>query len=175
MVSKRHLPCRLLDEDEVNQGFTILCDAYEWLHARDIRQWVAPIPKETYEEWQEQQANYGLFLNDQLAVVFSLVWEPLQGWPGVADRDAVLWLHALATSQQHRQSGVGRQAVRCALHSASVCTDALYLIFARGTGFLSAYYESLGFKQLKRDTKSYGEYGSYDMVLMRNMSSNKGL
>ncbi len=167
MEAERQVDCRILLEEEFEHGHAILCDAYDWLRSRGIRKWTAPLPREIYREWQGRNANHGLFPNGDLVAVFSLVWGPLEEWPGVEDSDDVLWLHALATSRRHRHQGLGQDAVKRAFECAANQTDVLYLSCALGAGFLPSYYQRLGFEQLQRETKHYGEYGAYDMVLMR--------
>ena len=45
----------------------------EWLLSKGIRQWLQPFPLEIYRERQEQGENYGLFVDDELAAVVSLI------------------------------------------------------------------------------------------------------
>ena len=161
------LEFRPLGDAEVRRAHAILCEAAEWLNGRNIRQWPIPLPMTVYQEWHRKGWNYGLLVDGGLAVVLSLVQEPLVGWLGVADCDTVLWLHSLATSARFRGRGLGREATYRAIDIAKDRSVDLYLTCVYGTGFLVSYYRALGFEQLARQTKYYGEHGSFDMVLMR--------
>lgn len=167
MTTAHQHTCRTLHGDEVTRGLAILHDAYDWLSDRGIRQWTQPLSFEVYSEWQEQDYNYGVFEDSELAAVFSLVWGSLDEWPNENNAISVLWLHALATCRGFLGRGVGEHAVKYAVDLAAKVSDDLYLSCAYGTGYLPGYYQRLGFQQLSREVKHYGQYGAYDMVLMQ--------
>ena len=144
----------------------VLVDAFDWMAGRGIRQWTAPPPRDSYARWQERDFNYGLFEDDRLAVVFSLVPARLDDWAGRGPADVhVLWLMALATARAFRGRRLGGCAAEAAVGLAG--PRDLYLECVFGGGFLPNYYAAMGFEQLDRTIKHYGHHGGFDMVLMR--------
>jgi ribosomal protein S18 acetylase RimI-like enzyme len=150
----------------VEDAHRILVDAFDWMASRRIRQWTAAPPRDGYMRWQGQRFNYGLFARGRLAVVFSVVPARLDAWTSQPSRDGeVLWLMSLATAQAFRGLRLGERAVEAAAELSR--PRDLYLECAFGEGFLPNYYAALGFEQLDRAVKHYGENGAFDMVLMR--------
>ena len=52
---------RKLHSHELDSGYAVLADAYEWLKSRGSNQWPQPFPYEKYRRWHEQGLNYGFF------------------------------------------------------------------------------------------------------------------
>ena len=161
------LTLRPLRDQELDEGYAIICAAYEWLRSRKIRQWTIPLARSEYRRWHANGGNYGLFVGDALAVVLSLLEGGLEDWPDVEDCVPVLWLYSLATHERFKGRDLGKEAVRRALEVPRELGFAVYLACVQGSGFLPAYYESLRFEVVGRETRTYGEHGEFDMVLMR--------
>ena len=118
------------------------------------------MPLEVYQQWQKSGCNYGLYKNEQLVAVWSLVYESTTDWDNLLGK-CVLWLHALAINPLYRGQRIGVQAIRMIVEQ---LTEPLYLLCV--DGFLPIYYARLDFVVVQADTKSYAGH-DYRMVLMR--------
>lgn len=159
---------RMLKNEEISSGLSILHDAYDWLQLRGIRQWTTPLEADIYYAWQERNFNYGTFVNDELVAVFSLVEDALTGWTDIHEKENALWLHALAVDKHWKHHNIGANSVHYAQRFADSSHQDLYLMCALGTGFLKSYYQSLSFNAIAQQRFTYPPYGVFEMTLMRH-------
>jgi GNAT superfamily N-acetyltransferase len=146
---KENLEFRRLLSNELDTGYAVHLEAYEWLKSKGSKQWPKPFPYEKYRLWHERRLNYGFFSNDTLATVFSIVEETDDRWADYLQGRCVVWVRAVAGSGRFRNKGFGRLAIRAAIrqfvHEKSI---PLYLHCYKGSGFLPEYYSRLGFNIL---------------------------
>ena len=101
---------RKLLSRELDSGYAVLIEAYEWLNARGSGQWPHPFPYEKYCRWHELGLNYGYFSNGTLTTVLSLVEEADDRWRDYLSGASVMWVRAVAGSSWQRKNGFGRLA-----------------------------------------------------------------
>ena len=155
---------RKLLADELDSGYAVLIEAYEWLNARGSDQWPHRFPYEKYHGWHELGLNYGFFSNDKLTTVLSLVKETDDRWREYLSGACVMWVRAVAGSNRHRYKGFGRLAIRAAVHQIVIEQGSpLFLHCFKGGGFLPTYYGGLGFKALSETELDNGPW-----VLMKH-------
>ena len=143
-------------------------EAFRWLNAKGIRQWLAPLQRETYESRQEHGENLGLFIGRELTVVLSLVEGTPAEWADRIPERGTWWLHNLATAQPFRGRRLGMAAVGLAAeHLARLGVRDAYLECVDVGGFLPAFYEGLGFAKICQRSITYPSGNTFPMVLMR--------
>ena len=155
---------RKLGPGELHTGYSILIEAYGWLKAKGSDQWPHQFPFEKYHRWHELGLNYGHFSNKQLAAVLSLVEETDDRWQDFFFGECVMWVRAVAGSNRYRNNGCGRRAIQAAVKRIVIEQGKpLFLHCFKGSGFLPAYYEHLGFKTLSETELENGPW-----VLMKH-------
>ena len=155
---------RKLSSHELDSGYAVLIDAYEWLNSRGSTQWPHRFPYEKYSRWHERGLNYGFFSNEMLTTVLSLVEETDDRWRDYLSGECVMWVRAVAGSNRHRNKGFGRLAIQAAVHRMVIEQGRpLFLHCFKGSGFLPAYYGGLGFKALSETELDNGPW-----VLMKH-------
>jgi GNAT superfamily N-acetyltransferase len=157
------LTIRRIERSGTDAAFALLQSVARWLDGRGRRQRIAATSFETYLGWQASESNWGLFDDDELAAIFTLVREPLHDWPDIPVDGAVPWLRALAVDPTRRGHGLGTTAVGAALELVDV-SEQLYLDCV--SDFLPDYYASHGFEHVARQVRTYPD-GEYDITLMR--------
>lgn len=154
---------RKLRANELDTGYAVHLEAYEWLKSRGSRQWPKPFPYEKYRLWHELRLNYGLFADNDLAAVLSIVEEADDRWRDYLKGRSVLWIRAVAGSDRFRGQGFGRLAVQAAVHQIGLeHRMPVYLHCYKGSGYLPGYYSRLGF-----DTLSETELDNGPWVLLK--------
>ena len=63
---------RRLKQEEFDQAYAIYLDAFEWLKAKGVRQWLVPISKIAYQERHLRGENFGYFISGELCAIVSL-------------------------------------------------------------------------------------------------------
>ena len=122
---------RKLRLNELDSGYAVHLEAYEWLKSRGSKQWVQPFPNQKYRAWHQQRLNYGFFSNQKLTTVLSLV----------------------------RKKGFGRLAIQAAVRRMVLeQRRPLFLHCYKGSGFLPEYYSRLGFKTLSETELDNGPW-----------------
>jgi len=155
---------RKLRFDELDSGYAVHLEAYEWLKSRGSKQWVQPFPNGKYRAWHEQRLNYGFFSNHKLTTVLSLVEETDNRWRDYFLDACVMWVRAVAGSDQFRKKGFGCLAIQAAVRRIVLeQRRPLFLHCYKGSGFLPEYYSRLGFKALSETELDNGPW-----VLMKH-------
>lgn len=150
---------RRLYPDELDIGYAVLVDAYEYLKSKGSSQWPQPFPHEKYRRWHAQGLNYGYFSDGTLAAVLSLVEETDDRWRDFLSGECVWWVRAVAGANQHRNNGFGCLAIRAAVDR--IVTGhrlPLFLHCFKGNGFLPGYYGRLGFEALSETELDNGPW-----------------
>src|SRR5436190_4311581 len=93
---------RQLSPTELDLGYAVYLSAFEWLNANGIRQWLVPLPRSVYEARQARGENYGLFVDNQLAVIVSLYPGTPPEWADVLTESETWWVHTLAIRSDYR-------------------------------------------------------------------------
>ena len=159
---------RKLLYSELDSGYAVLIEAYEWLNSRGSSQWPHRFPYEKYCKWHELGLNYGFFSNEKLTTVLSLVEEADDRWRDYLSGVCVMWVRAVAGSNRHQKKGVGRLAIQAAVHRIVIEQGRpLFLHCFKGSGFLPDYYGYLGFKTLSETELENGPW-----VLMKHPVSS---
>lgn len=161
-----NLVFRQLQSVELVSGYTIICQATDWLLNKGIQQWLQPLPLQTYEQRQAQGQNYGLFINDTLGVVVSLFDYKPTYWQQYLPDTEFMWLATLVTAQNFKGNGLGKLALQKAesylaqQDAADIFLDCYY-----GDGFLPGYYTALGYEAIIRKQLEFKSV-TFDSVLM---------
>ena len=156
---KANLEFRRLHSNELDTGYAVHMEAYEWLKSRGSKQWPKPFPFEKYRLWHERRLNYGFFPNDTLATVFSIVEETDDRWHDYLQGRCVVWVRAVAGSDRFRNKGFGRLAIQAAIRQfVNEKSIPLYLHCYKGSGFLPEYYSQLGFRVLSETELDNGPW-----------------
>lgn len=158
---------RQLTNDETVAGHKIIMDAFEWLKAKKIRQWIVEFPYSSYAKRQEQGFNFGLFCDGELAVVLSLVDNRPVCWETHLPNKNVWWLCTMATAQHFHGRQLGEQAVlQASAYLKNKSAGNLYLDCVNGH-FLPQFYQKLGFAEVTRKDIAYPSGNTFEMVLMK--------
>lgn len=165
-VEKRFVcELRKLRSRELDSGYAVLIEAYEWLNSRGSSQWPHRFPYEKYSRWHELGLNYGFFSNENLTTVLSLVEEADDRWRDYLSGACVMWVRAVAGSNRYpKKKGFGRLAIQAAVRRIVIeLGRPLFLHCFKGSGFLPDYYGCLGFKALSETELDNGPW-----VLMKH-------
>lgn len=161
-----HPNFRQLSPTELDLGYAVYMSAFEWLNAKGIRQWLVPLPRSVYAARQERGENYGLFVNDQLAVIVSLNSGTPPEWADVLTESETWWIHTLAIRSDYRGRGLGALSLqRAVAHLRDQGLPEIYLDSL--AGFLPTYYAKLGFTQLIARDITYPSGNTFPAVLMK--------
>ena len=96
---------RGLRSDELDTGYALHLEAYEWLKSRGSSQWAKPFPYEKYRLWHGQRLNYGFFSNGTLTSVLSIVEETDDRWHDYLQGRSVLWVVSYRDGNRVRPRG----------------------------------------------------------------------
>ncbi len=159
---------RRLHEDDFDSAYAILVEVTEWLLSKGVRQWMQPISRELYAQRQTDGENYGLFINDTLAAVVSLLNLRPDYWADeLPDGDSFMWMATLASSRKFKGQKLGELILSEAEQFLVLeGVPALYLDCIYGQGALPEFYTSLGYRQVARKNITF-PHGTFDSVLMR--------
>ncbi|MFN8451117.1 MAG: GNAT family N-acetyltransferase [Anaerolineae bacterium] len=158
---------RRLEEYEFAYAYAIVVEVTEWLLSKGIRQWLQPLPPEIYARRQVMGENYGLFVDEELACVVSLIDDRPEYWSEYLPKKRFKWLATLASSRNFKGQKLGELAMSEAeQHLAREGLPAIYLDCLYGEGVLPKFYTSLGYTQVARKDVTFPG-GTFDSVLLR--------
>jgi len=160
---------RQLIPAEEMAGYQVICDTVDWLRTKGIQLWEKPLPREVYAARHRRGENYGLFVDGELAVIVSLVNGVPEYWAAEAKGERLVWLSTLATATKFQRRGLGREAVREALHF--LRGRAVYLDCK--PGMLEEFYRQLQFEPVAQKSVA-APTGPVEAVLMRRGSLVQG-
>jgi len=165
---------RALRADEVESSYELYRQVRAWLRENEIRLWLAPVPKQKFEERQARGELFGLFVGKELAVILAIVRKMPSYWQAEIGTEAEWWLETIATAPSFRGQQLGRLAISNALAKLSAeNVRTVYLDCA--SGFLPNYYEQCGFLEITAKEVLFPSGNKYLLSLMkRPLTPNLG-
>ena len=158
---------RRLQDEELDTAYGIIVEVTDWLLNQGVRQWLQPIRYEAYAARQQNGENYGLFVDDELAAVVSLMDARPEYWSEELPTTPYKWMATLASARKFKGQKLGELTLSEAEQFlATESIPALYLDCIYGTGTLPQFYDSLGYRQVARKDIDF-PHGTLDSVLMR--------
>ncbi len=158
---------RPLKLSELDAAYAILEEVTQWLLNQGVRQWLQPLPYETYRERQQRGDNFGLFADGDLAAVVSLLDDRPGYWEAHLPKTRFKWLATLASARRYKGQNLGQLVIEQAEeYLANAGFKQIYLDCIYGNGTLPKYYVLLGFEQVARADLTF-PFGTFDSVLMR--------
>ena len=158
---------RPLRQDELDAAYAIIEEVTQWLLNQGVRQWLQPLPYETYRQRQQQGENFGLFADGDLAAVVSLLNDRPSYWEAHLPKTPFKWLATLASARRYKGQNLGQLVIeRAEEYLARKGFEQVYLDCIYGNGILPKYYVLLGFEQVARADLAF-PFGTFDSVLMR--------
>ena len=159
---------RRLQEEEFDHAYDIYLDAFEWLKAKGVRQWLVPISRTNYQERHIRGESFGYFISGELCAIVSLANMPTKYWAAQLGEVPQWWISLLAVSTSRRGMGIGRETVRAAEDYVRILNGKeVFLDCVDEKGFLPLYYGSLGYSVVARQEITYPSGNTFPMVLMR--------
>jgi ribosomal protein S18 acetylase RimI-like enzyme len=159
---------RRLKEEEFDQAYAIYLDAFEWLKAKGVRQWLVPISRIAYQDRHHRGENFGYFISEELCAIVSLANMSTKYWTTQLGEVPQWWISMLAVSTSRREMGVGREVVRAVEDCITTSNgEVVFLDCVDEKGFLPLYYGNLGYSVVARQEITYPSGNTFPMVLMR--------
>ncbi len=152
-----------LNDADLDRAYDIIEIVSAWLNNKGIKQWLKPLPRHLYDTWQAKGWNYAYYEGSNILGIVSLVRQPINDWQETFTQDDVLCISTLAVHPKFFGRGIGRIIMK---EVEDISRETLFLTCVNSHEFLPEYYQSLGYRELVRSRKDYGEYGCFDMVLM---------
>jgi hypothetical protein len=154
---------RRLVAGELDAGYACLLDTCAWLEQKRIRQWLKPLPKETYARRHARGENFGLFENQRLLAIVSLMHAIPDYWHDLVPNPSGTWLACLAVRTPGE--GIGARTVQAALDLLTQGKRLPVYLDCR-TGFLERFYCDLGFQSLALRSFQPAPDFAYEAALM---------
>ena len=159
---------RALRPDEASHGYAVYLQAFAWLEAKGIRQWLIRYPEEKFMARVLRGESFGLFVGGEVAVILALALESSPYWLEATGPNPVWWLSTIATASQFRGRQLGRYAINAAVRRLSAAgADVVFLDCVDNRGALPALYQQEGFAALARKPIRYPSGNTFPMVLMQ--------
>lgn len=158
---------RQVAADEIAAAHTAYMSVFDWLNAKGVRQWLRALTPETFARRQRDGQLFALRVENKIAAVVTLAFEPSPYWPEIIGSDPRWWVKSLAVIRTWRGEGIGPQVMtECESFVRNSGANELYLDCV-STGFLPPYYTALGYQSLAEREITYPSGFSFPMVLMR--------
>jgi predicted N-acetyltransferase YhbS len=159
---------RRLQEEEFDRAYDIYLDAFEWLKAKGVRQWLVPISRTTYQERHLRGENFGYFISGELYAIVSLAYIPTKYWTAQLGEVPQWCISMLAVSASCHGMSIGRETVRAVEdYVRTLNGKEVFLDCVDEKGFLPLYYGNLGYSVVARQDITYPSGNTFPMVLMR--------
>lgn len=159
---------RRLKEEEFDQFYEIYLDAFEWLKAKGVRQWLVPISKGIYQEQQLRGENFGYFISWNICGIVSIAKKVTKYWAVHLGEVPRWWISTLAVASSYHGMGIGREMVKAAEdYIQTLNGEEIFLDCVDEKEFLPIYYGSLGYSVVARQEITYPSGNTFPMVLMR--------
>ncbi|MGD0915255.1 MAG: GNAT family N-acetyltransferase [Thermodesulfobacteriota bacterium] len=165
---------REIQSAEVDEAYRIYIEAFDWLKAKGVRQWLVPLSKDKYLDRQQRGENFGLFIGARVGAIVSLAWEVSPYWQKEVGADAYWWLSTLAVATEFRGEKIAEQMVLEAENwlRGKGATE-VFVDCVDERGFLPSFYKRLGFDEVCRKSITYPSGNTFPMVLMKKMKLNQ--
>ena len=162
---------RKLYNDEIEGVVEVHRNVVQLLLSKNIRQWMNPIPLNTFQERQKKGENFGLFDDEGnfLAYASILIKDNPQEWKASLDGFGarLYWLSSLFSNPLLKKHKVGTALLEnCFLYLKSIGADKVILDCVVNEGFLINYYKGFGFSVLDEKVVKYRS-GDFRMALMK--------
>lgn len=159
---------RNIKDSELEYAYKIHCELVEKMLSKGIKQWLRPIDYEKLVDRQKKGENYGLFINDKLAVFLSITQRyDYHEWSYIMTEPGTYWLNTVSVNVNNREKGLGRLAIAYVFeYLKKIDISELYLDCVINDGFLVNYYKNLGFEVLSETVTEYRS-GVFSLALMR--------
>ena len=158
---------RRLKNDEVYEGYQVICDAVFWLLSKGIKQWPRPIPFRLYEKWHRRGYNYGSFSGGEISLVLTAIPMNPPLWKSYLPDEPVTWLRMITLASPLHHEGLGKILLFDALRFFKEAgVKEVFLECACENEFLPNFYSFLGFEQVARGKKKCLA-GIFDTALFR--------
>jgi GNAT superfamily N-acetyltransferase len=158
---------RVLTALEVDEAYNKYLEAYAWLNAKGVRQWITRVARQTFVERQARGELFACIVDGSLAAVVTMAFESSAYWLEEIGGDKRWWLKTLAVTPRFRGSGIGIFTMtECERHVFGADAGDCYLDCV-DVGFLPGYYSKLGYIELARKTITYPSGNSFLVALMK--------
>jgi GNAT superfamily N-acetyltransferase len=165
---------RELRPAEAARGYEVYLQAFAWLKAKGIRQWLVPFPEAAYRQRLQRGENFGVWVGDALAAILSVAYESSPYWAEETGNQSVWWLGTLATATIFRGHGLGRHTITEAVNFlAAKGASEVFLDCVDNCGFLPAFYVDVGFSEIARKPITYPSGNTFPMLLMRHAVASR--
>jgi ribosomal protein S18 acetylase RimI-like enzyme len=137
-----------IEESEFDQMYKIICDATGWLNEKGIRQWDRPIPEGIMRRRVAAQAVYGLWDEDSLVCVVSLLARYPAGWEQIPEEE-FHFIATMALDPAYRHKGLGKTCLEMGIAQlVEGGEEHIYLDCVDNQDVLPLYYEQAGFSRV---------------------------
>lgn len=158
---------RAISPPDLDVAYAVYLEAFHWLNARGIRQWLRAMPPEVVAERHQRGELHGCFIDGQLAAVVTLASEESPYWTDELPRVPRWWVKSLAVARRWSGHGIGPRVLSaCEDMTRRAAASELYLDCV-DTGFLPDYYARLGYVELARKDITYPSGNTFLVALMR--------
>jgi ribosomal protein S18 acetylase RimI-like enzyme len=146
-----------IEESEFDQMYKIILDATGWLHDKGFRQWDRPIPEGIMRRRVAAKAVYGLWSEENLVCVVSLLSHYPAGWEPIKE-EAYHFISTLALDPEYRHKGLGKTCLEMGIAQLSQAGEKhIYLDCVDDQDVLPRYYEQAGFDRVALRTGPDGK------------------
>jgi GNAT superfamily N-acetyltransferase len=157
---------RLIAVSEIDAAYQVYLDAFQWLKAKGIRQWIHALPREALARRQERGELFGYYANGGLAAVVTLAFESSEYWIQELGVEKRWWVKTLAVVRRHAGAGVGQRVIQsCEQRGRDAGATAIFLDCV-DTGFLPDYYVRLGYREIGNKQITYPSGNAFQVALM---------
>ena len=161
--SAQEFEFRRLQPGEVMAAEDLLRQVAGEIRKAGRRQRVAETTREMLEQWQREQALWGVLDRRELLGVVAMRRETLLNWPDWVHLGPQWMVRGLATAPAHRGKSVGRFAMQRLLNR--WVSEPVYLDCV--SQFLPEFYAGLGFRELARREQMFSDGRPIEIVLMK--------
>jgi uncharacterized protein YhfF len=160
------LEFRRVDPAEVAAAHAVYLEAFAWLKAKGVRQWLRAVPREEFGARQARGELFGGWSGGALAAVATLAVETSPYWQEEIGPAARAWLKTLAVARGWRGAGLGARLVDAAEATWRAGGREESWLDCVDTGFLPRYYAARGYRPLARKDITYPSGNTFPVVLM---------
>jgi ribosomal protein S18 acetylase RimI-like enzyme len=146
-----------IEEPEFDRMYKIIQDATTWLHDKGIHQWDRPIPEGIMRRRVAAQTVYGLWVDDNLVCVVSLLARYPAGWEPIQDAD-YHFISTMALDPEYRHKQLGKTCLEMGIAQLVEGGEKnIYLDCVDNQDVLPRYYEQAGFHRVALRTGPDGK------------------
>jgi hypothetical protein len=160
--------CRALGSHEAAAACEVYMRGFSWLRDRQIRQWLIPTPRQSFDHYAVSGELFGLFADEFPIVVGRVAHEHNPHWSEELREEKFWWLSLFSTDRSHTEAGSGRTFL-CELFAylETRTATALHLDCVNIKEALPSFYHACGFARLAEKDVTYQSGNTFPMMLMR--------